>query len=313
MTLRTWLAFAALCILWGIPYFLIKVAVIEIPPFVIAWGRVTLATLILLPCAWRTGALRQLRHHKVALIAFALAEFAVPLAAIALGEQWVSSSLSGILIATVPLCVAALSRFFGVREHFGARRLAGLVIGFIGVVALLGLGTITAPLGWVGVACMLLAALGYAIGPLIIQRYLGGLAAIGPLAASLLAATVILTIPAVLTWPAHWPSLVALASLLTLGILCTAIAMLLMFYLVSRAGASRATLITYVNPVVATLLGMGLLHERLGLAGAAAFPLILLGSWLASRAEASRPRYQAPEHLVADDPIGPAAPGRYVE
>ena len=138
---------------------------------------------------------------------------------------------------------------------------------------------------------MWVATLGYAIGPLIIQRHLGGLDPFGPLAASLAVASVVLLIPAVLAWPSHMPSAPVLASMAMLGVVCTALAMLLMFYLVGHAGASRATVITYINPAVAALLGVFLLHERLGLGGVLAFVLILLGSWLATRgAAASRGR-----------------------
>jgi drug/metabolite transporter (DMT)-like permease len=280
---RSWMAFAALGIMWGVPYYLIKLAVQELSPWVIAWGRLSLAACILLPIAWRRGALRSLGRHKLALFAFAIVEFVIPMSVIALGEQWISSSITGILIATVPLWVILLSRFFGVHERVGAWRLAGLALGFIGVVALLGLGTISGALGWAGAACMLAASVGYAIGPLIIQRHLGGLDAFGPLAASLLIASVILVIPAALAMPRQMPTDLTLASIAILGIVCTALAMLLMFYLVSNAGASRASLITYVNPAVATLLGVWLLHEHLGLGGITAFALILLGSWLATR------------------------------
>jgi drug/metabolite transporter (DMT)-like permease len=288
VSFRAWAAFAALCVIWGIPYFLIKVAVVEVPPLLIAWCRVVLATAVLLPIAWQRGALGSLRGHTVALCAFALAEFAIPFVAISCGEQWISSSVTGILIATVPLWVVLLARSFGVHEPLGMRRMIGLGLGFIGVVALLGFGTISAPWGWAGVACMLLAALGYAVGPLIIQRHLRDLDAVGPLAMSLGVAAVLLTLPAMRVLPAHWPSAAALASVVVLGVLCTAIAMLLMFYLVNHAGASRATLITYINPAVASLLGIGLLDEHLGAGGIAAFAMILAGSWLASRGAAQR-------------------------
>jgi drug/metabolite transporter (DMT)-like permease len=129
---------------------------------------------------------------------------------------------------------------------------------------------------------MLVATLGYAIGPLIIQRHLNGLDPYGPLAASLLVASMVLLVPAALALPARMPSMLALASLAILGVVCTALAMLLMFYLVNHAGASRAAVITYINPAVAALLGVSLLHERLGLGGILAFVLILLGSWLAT-------------------------------
>ena len=292
MTLRAWAAFAALCVIWGIPYFLIKVAVVEIPPLLLAWSRVLLATAVLLPVAWRRGALGCLRGHTAALCAFALAEFAIPFAAISCGEQWISSSVTGILIATVPLWVVLLARSFGVHEPLGVRRMIGLALGFIGVVALLGFGTISGPWGWAGVACMLMAALGYAVGPLIIQRHLRDLDAVGPLATCLAIAAVLLALPAMRVLPAHWPGAAALASLVVLGVPCTAIAMLLMFYLVSHAGASRATLITYINPAVASLLGIGLLDEHLGAGGIVAFGMILAGSWLASRGAARRPEPQ---------------------
>jgi drug/metabolite transporter (DMT)-like permease len=285
---RAWMAFAALSIIWGVPYFFIKLAVVELSPVVIAWGRVALGACIILPMAWRRGALRPLTRHGVALCAFAFAEFVIPFSAIALGEQWISSSVTGILIATVPLSVVLLSRFFGVHEQLGARRLAGLALGFVGVVALLGFRTISGPLGWAGVACMLIAALGYAVGPLIIQRYFGDLDPSGPVAGSLLIATAVLLIPALLAAPARVPTVTALSSIAVLGIFCTGVAMVLMVYLVNHAGASRATLITYINPAVASVLGVSLLHERLGPGGITAFALILLGSWLATRGAAPK-------------------------
>ena len=286
MSWRGWGAFAALGIIWGIPYFFIKISVQELSPVVVAFGRVTLGALILLPIAWRRGALQSLGTHKAAIFAFAVAEFAIPFSVIALGERWIGSSVTGILIAMVPLSIALIQRFFGVHERLGLWRILGLGLGLVGVVALLGFGTIEGPLGWAGVACMLIATLGYAIGPLIIQRHLGGLDPFGPLAASLAVASLVLLIPALLTLPTRMPSAPVLASVAMLGLVCTALAMLLMFYLVGHAGASRASVITYINPAVATLLGVCLLHERLGWGGILAFALILLGSWLATRGAA---------------------------
>jgi drug/metabolite transporter (DMT)-like permease len=287
LTWRGWTAFVALGIIWGLPYFFIKIAVQEVSPLLLAFSRVALATLILMPIAWRRGALRSLGRHKMAICAFALAEFVIPFSVISLGERWISSSVTGILIAMVPLSIALLQRFFGVRESLGVGRIIGLSLGFIGVAALLGTGPISWPLGWAGVGCMLLATIGYAIGPLIIQRHLHGLDSIGPLAASLAVASVMLLIPAAAGFPAALPSAAAVVSIVILGVVCTAVAMLLMFYLVRHAGASRASVITYINPVVATLLGVLVLHEQLGVGGYSAFALILLGSWLATRRDAA--------------------------
>jgi drug/metabolite transporter (DMT)-like permease len=283
---RGWIAFVALGVIWGLPYFFIKIALHDIPPLLLAFSRLLLATLILLPIAWRQGALRSLGAHKLAILAFAVAEFAIPFSAISAGERWINSSVAGILIAMVPLSIALIQRFFGIQEALGGWRITGLLVGFIGVAVLVGGGSIEGRLGWLGVGCMVVATLGYAIGPLIIQRYLSGFESIGPLAASLLVATVILFIPALLELPIAMPSAAALISVGVLGVVCTAVAMLLMFYLVRHAGASRATVITYINPAVAALLGVLVLHEPLGLAGISAFVLILLGSWLATRGAA---------------------------
>ncbi len=283
MTWRGWGAFAALGLIWGVPYFFIKVSLQELSPLVVAFGRLTLGALVLLPIAWRRGALQPLGRHKAAIFAFALAEFVIPFSAISYGERWISSSVTGILIAMVPLSIALIQRFFGVHEHLGTWRILGLGLGFVGVAALLGFGTISGPLGWAGVGCMVVATLGYAIGPLIIQRHLKELDAFGPVAASLAVASMVLLIPAALNFPARMPSVPVLASMAILGLVCTALAMLLMFYLVSHAGASRSAVITYINPAVAALFGVFLLHERLGFGGILAFALILLGSWLATR------------------------------
>lgn len=286
MSARAWLAFLTLGIIWGLPYLFIKLAVRELSPFDVAWGRITLAALVLLPVAWRRGALRTLVTHKGAIIAFALAEFAIPFSAICMGERWIPSSVTAILIATVPLTMALISRLFGVHERLGAVRLTGLAVGLAGVVALVGFGALSGRLAWAGVGCVLIATIGYAIGPLIVQRHLHSVDSIGPVAGSLSIASVLLLAPAMLSLPQRMPSAVALSSVGILGLVCTALSMLVMFHLVKSAGAARASIVTYINPAVATLLGMALLDERLGVGGAIGFGLILVGSWLATRRSA---------------------------
>jgi drug/metabolite transporter (DMT)-like permease len=277
------MAFAALGLIWGLPYFFIKVALQELSPLVVAWGRLALAALILLPAAWRRGALGTIGGHWGAITAFALVEFVFPFTAISVGERWISSSVTGILIALVPLTVVLISRFFALHEPLSFWRGVGLATGLLGVVSLLGFGTVSGPLAWAGVACMLLATVGYATGPLIVQRYMTGLESMGPVAASVGVAALVLTLPAALSFPRQWPSTQVLVALLVLGAVCTAVAMLLMVYLIRSAGAARASVITYINPAVATLLGVIILDEHLGVGGLLAFALILLGSWLSTR------------------------------
>lgn len=282
MSWRAWITFAALCVVWGVPYFFIKLAVSELSPACVAWTRITLAAAILVPIAARRGVLRPVLEHKGAVCTFAFAELVVPFFLIAFGEQWISSSLAGILIATVPLMVILIAPWFGVRERLDPRRLLGLAIGFSGVVALLGLDPGHGPMLAAGVALLLISAVGYAVGPLVVQRHLADVDELGALAASLVVASVVLFPVALATAPDHMPSMLALSSVATLGIMCTAVALLLYFYLIHETGAARASIVAYVSPAIAAILGVLVLHEPFGIGSLAGLAMILFGSWLAT-------------------------------
>ena len=286
--------FAALCVIWGVPYFFIKVALTEVPPLGVAWARIALGAMVLLPVAWHRGSLRGLGLHKRPVLAYAFAELVIPFALISVGEQWVSSSLAGILIATVPMMVILLSPLFGVRERLSVRRLCGLVIGLVGVVTLLGLDAVDGVLGWVGVACIVLATLGYAIATLIVQRHLAGADELGAVATSLGIATIVLLPTTLWSLPARVPSLLVLTSLVVLGVVCSALALWLFVYLIAQIGAARAAVITYVNPAVAALLGVMVLHEPFGPGAVLGLALILLGSWLATHSAKPNPNVKIP-------------------
>jgi drug/metabolite transporter (DMT)-like permease len=284
---RVWLAFISVCLIWGTPYFFIKHAVQELSPVWVAWGRLVCASLVLIPLAsWRGQLAGMLKHWRLLTI-FAITELVGPFFLIAQGERWVSSSLAGILLAGVPLVVVLVSPLMGIHERISTRRAIGLATGLIGVVALLGLGTIEDTRGWIGAGCVLLAAVGYAIGPLIIQKHLAHADSLGVTAVSVAIAATVLTIPAVFTAPTTFPSPRALGSVAILGLMCTALALQLFVYVIARAGAARAAVVTYVNPAVALLLGVFLLHEPFGAGPAVGLVLILLGSWLATGASKS--------------------------
>ena len=283
MTWRAWAAFAALCIVWGIPYFFIKIALTEIPPAGVAFGRLALGALVLLPIAWKRGVLPQTRARLGAIVVFALVELVGPFFLISLGETWISSSLTGILIATVPLSVVLISPLFGVKERLSTRRAIGLAVGFFGVVALLGIDPPKSALQWAGVACMLVSVAGYAVGSLIIQRFLHGVDELAAVAVSLGVAAVVLFPVAVWTVPPIVPSAHVLTAVAVLGVVCTAVALLCYVYLISQAGASRASIITYVNPAVAVLLGVLILGEHFGVGTVLGFVMIIIGSWLGTR------------------------------
>jgi len=275
--------FALSSAIWGVPYLFIRVAVdAGVPPAFIAWARVALAAALLLPFALRRGALRGLRRRSGAIAAYAACEIAVPFVLIAMGERYISSSLTAILIATMPLFVALLSLRLSTADQPTGLRLLGLVIGLGGVVALLGVDVAGRPAELLGAALILVATLGYAAAPIIVSRRLADLDPLGPVAASLTISAVAL-LPAVLARPPQAIPASALWAIAVLGVVCTALGLVVFFQLIAEAGPSRASVITYINPLVAVLLGVVVLDEHLGAMSVAGLALILGGSWLATR------------------------------
>lgn len=283
MDRRAWVLFAAVSVVWGVPYFFIRVAVdAGLSPGVIAFSRVALGFLVLLPFALRRGALRGLRARWRWVTAYTIVEIALPFPLIAWGEQRISSSLAAILVASLPLMIAVLLSRLEPSERPRGLRLAGLAVGFAGVVLLLGLDVAGRPRELLGAAAVLLATVGYAAGPLIIRRQLADLDPLGPICASLGLAMLLLAPLAVVTPPTQDPGLEAVLSIVVLGIVCSALAFLLFFALIAHIGPSRASVITYVNPVVAVVLGVAILGERPGPAAVAGLLLVLAGSWLST-------------------------------
>jgi drug/metabolite transporter (DMT)-like permease len=283
MSPRAWALFVASSVIWGVPYLFIKIAIDGgVPPAFVAWSRIALAAALLVPLAAKRGALRGLRGRGRAIVAYAACEVAVPFVLIAVGERYVTSSLAAILVATMPLMIALLSVWLTPAERPTGLRLAGLVIGFGGVVALLGVDVAGRPGELLGAAMVLLATVGYAIAPIIVSRYLADLDPLGPIAASLIVASIALLPAALATPPARMPGPAALVSIAVLGVICTAVGLVVFFRLIIEAGPSRASVITYVNPVVAVVVGVLVLAERLGGMSIAGLLLILGGSWLST-------------------------------
>ena len=263
--------------IWGIPYLLIRVAVEELSPPALMFLRTAPAALLLAPFAFRRGRLRPLLARWRWVTAYTVVELAVPWLLLFHAEQRMSSSMAGLLVAAVPLIAAVLYRAAGAGEHLDARRLTGLIVGFAGVAALVGIDVSgTEPLAVVEV---LVVAICYATGPLIISRHLAGLQSLGVVAASLVLVAVAYAPAGLLTLPAS-VSADTVAAVATLAVVCTVLAFILFFALIREVGPSRATVITYVNPLVAVLLGVTLLSEPFTLGIAVGMPLILIGSVL---------------------------------
>lgn len=283
MTSRAWAAFAAVSLLWGIPYLFIKIAVDDgVSPGFVSWSRVALAAAVMVPLAWRAGALAPMRKRWKPLLAFAFFEITVPFPLIAVGEQHISSGLTAILIASMPLIVAVIALKADPSDRLDRWRVGGMLVGLSGVVFLFGIDIAGDTDELFGAGCILVATVGYAIGPLVVSRYLGDLDPRGPVAGALLLAMVLLAPAAILGAPTEMPTTDAIASIVVLGLACTAAAFVFMFILVREAGPNRSSIITYINPVVAVALGVAVLGEPVGLGAAVGMVLILLGSWLAT-------------------------------
>jgi drug/metabolite transporter (DMT)-like permease len=283
MTRRAWLAFAAMSVIWGVPYLLIRIAVRHgVTPGLLAFGRVALAAVVLLALAWRAGTLRTLRGHFTVLVCYAVAEIGIPFPMIALGEQRVASSLTAILISTVPLVAALLATRFDHSQRPTPIRAVGLIMGFAGVVALVGIDVAGKGSELLGAGAILMGAIGYAVGAMLVRLRFTTLDPRATMGASLAIAAVLLAPYAALDRPRTVPGAGALACVVVLGLLCTALAFVVYTVLIAEAGTSRATVITYINPLVAVALGVALLGEQLGPGAIAGMLLILAGSWLST-------------------------------
>lgn len=280
MSARAWVGFFGLSVLWGVPYLFIKVAVDDgIPPLFLAWARVTLGAALLLVLAWRAGTLSVTRGRRRWVTVYALFEICAPFPLIGYGERHVSSSLTAILIAAVPTFVALIEWPLG--ERLTRVRAAGIAIGFAGVVALVGIDIGHDRDELLGAGAILLAALGYSIGPVMYQRRFGGLDERATMGAALAASAIVLAPLAWIGPPGRVTGGAAMA-IVVLGVFCTAGAFALFAMLISSIGAAKTLIITYVAPIVALAAGVVFLDESVGAGAAVGLVLILAGSWLST-------------------------------
>jgi drug/metabolite transporter (DMT)-like permease len=295
MTQRGLVLFALMSVIWGIPYLFIRVTVAEVSPSVLVLARTSLATAILLPIALSRVDIRPILARWRWLLAFAAVEIAIPWVALGSAEQHLSSSLTGLLVAGVPLVGTLIALGTGGADRIGGAGWIGLLVGLVGVAAIVGgdFGS-SDPLAFLEVGVVVV---GYAAGPAILSRRLGGLPAIGVMALSLGLCALVYVPIAALQWPSTVPSTGVLGSIAILAVVCTAAAFLLFAALIDEIGPVRATVITYINPAVAAVLGVLVLGETLTPAMVLGFVLVILGSAFATRREQPVP---AAEAVAAD-------------
>ena len=283
MTKAGWSRFILLGFLWGTPYLFLKVAVEEISPAVIVFLRVLIGAIVLLPIAMRKKTLFIARKHWPFLILYTITELIGPWYLITNAEQKISSGLAGLLVATVPIWAALLASIFGDQTVWHKSRLFGLIIGFIGVVAVVGIESISGRQDIVSIGMVILAAMCYAYAINMINRRIPQVPGLALNTWAMLITSFVYLPFAVVSWPSKRPSIEAMGSVIGLGVLCTAIAFIIFFKLVAEVGPPRASLITYLNTAFAVLLGVVLLSEPLTIGIAIGLPLVLIGSYLASR------------------------------
>lgn len=289
---RAWGLYALMAVLWGIPYLFIKEAVDSFSPAAIVAGRTLLGAAVLLPIALHRRALRPALKLWPWVLAFGAIEMAGPFFLLSHAEQTLPSGLTGLLVATVPLFAAGIALARGDRTMLSPARALGLAVGFAGVVVIVagpGLAVADPATALAAVGEVLLVALLYATAPFIVATKLAHVPSLGTITLSLLAVGVAY-LPFALLTQHEVPTVRSGVSLAALGIFCTALAFLGFFALIGEVGPARAPLFTYVNPIVAILLGVLVLRESLSLGLLVGFPLVIVGCWLAATGGRLRPR-----------------------
>jgi drug/metabolite transporter (DMT)-like permease len=295
MTQRGLALFAAMSVIWGIPYLFIRVTVAEVSPAYLVLVRTALAAVILAPIALVRVDFRPILARWRWLVAFAAIEIAIPWVLLGSAEQHLTSSLTGLLIAGVPLVGTVFALLTGGGHRVERSGWLGLLVGLVGVAAIVGTNFGTAdPVAFGQVAVVVVC---YAIGPAILARQLGGLSSIGVMTLSLALCAVIYVPIAALQWPATVPSRDVIGSIIILAAICTAAGFLVFAALIEEVGPVRATVITYISPAVAAVLGVFVLQESLTPPMLVGFVLVILGSVLATRSRGELPDLPA---LVAE-------------
>jgi drug/metabolite transporter (DMT)-like permease len=291
MTRRGWVLFVAMGVIWGLPYLLIRVSVREVSPAFLVFVRTAGGSLLLSPFVVRRGALAPLLAHWKPLVAYTVAELCVPWWFLFTAEKKVSSSLAGLLVAAVPIAGAVIARVTG-SDRLDRRRMVGLLLGLVGVGALVGFDVGRSDL--LAASSFVLIVTGYALGPWILSRRLSAVPGPSVAIASLVLCAVIYAPLAFLQRPTAALSASVLASMAGLAAVCTAVAFITFFALIAEVGPMRATVITYINPAVAVVLGVAVLGESFGPMTAVGFAAVLGGSVLATRSVRPVPLGQEP-------------------
>lgn len=302
MDRRAWTLLLWLGAIWGASYMFIKIGVRDLSPAAVAWLRIVLAALVLVPIAAYRGQLRLPASSWLAITVLGAVQVAAPFLLIAEGEQEISSSLAGILVASTPLFTALLAIRLDHTERSEGLRLGGVGLGLVGVVVLLGLDLGDSSAELVGGGMILLASLGYAVGAFIAKRHLTGAPPTGIAAWVMVASSVLMAPAAIATAPGSAPGIGPLAAVAALGIVGTGVAFAIFYDLMATVGAARTFIVTYLAPAFAVFYGVLLLDEPLTVATVAGLVLIVGGSYLAAEGRLPWQPRPAPARIRGPQP-----------
>jgi len=282
MSRKSLIYFLLVGFLWGIPYLLMKVAVEEIPPSAIVAGRTLIGAAILIPVALYRKTFKGAVLGFKFVAFYALLEMIGPWILISTAQKKIDSGLAGLLISTVPIFAAIITSMRGDHTVWQFKRMFGIVVGFIGLIAVVGIESFSGNSHPASIAMMILAAMGYSYAIIMVTTNL-------PLVDGIAINGLAMAITSIFWAPlaiAQWPSQVTLKpalSLIALGVLCTALAFLVFFKLLVEIGPARGSLVTYLNTSVAVVLGVIVLNEPITIGLIIGLPLVLIGSYLASK------------------------------
>lgn len=286
MSRRNLILFILAGFLWGIPYLFIRVAVDSdngFSPAIVVFGRVFIGALILIPIAiYDKTFFTALKGWKYIAV-YALFEMVGPWILIGTAEQKISSGLAGLLVSSVPIFSTLIASYYGDKTVWQPRRLIGIVIGFLGVFLLVGIESFTGSSDPISILMTLAAALGYAFAVIYITRKMPGASGVA-INGIAMAMTAVFYSPALFfLWPDRAVSANAIYALIALGVFSTGIAFAVFFTVMAEIGPTRASLVTYMNTAFAVVLGILILSEPLTVGIIVGLPLVLIGSYLASR------------------------------
>jgi drug/metabolite transporter (DMT)-like permease len=279
---RNWLLLGLLASFWGASYLFIKLGLEDLSPAMVVFARTALAALVLLGVAARLDAMGGVRERLGPITVLALVQVAGPFLLISAGEEHISSSLAGILVASAPIFTALLAIWIDQDERSHGLSLVGVVTGMVGVAVLLGVDAGGGTAAILGGLMVVLAGFGYAVGGFYLKRRLADLQPAG-VGAATMAISALVTLPVALaTAPEAIPGAGAVAAVGALGVVGTGIAFWIFYTLIATVGPAKASLVAYVAPGFAVVYGVTLLDERFTVGTAAGLALIVGGSWLAA-------------------------------